>query len=130
MENSSVGRLGRNDYKMQVPDRGDFIYVDFDPQTGTEQSGRRLAIVLSPERFNQVTGYATVCPISNTKREWGFNIDIPEGFVVEGVIISDQVKNLDLKTRRAQIKGKAPNDLTNKVVQVIHTYLYEELSPE
>jgi mRNA interferase MazF len=115
---------------MQVPNRGDFIYLDFDPQTGTEQSGRRPAIVLSPEKFNQVTGYATVCPISNTKREWGFNIDIPDGFAVKGVIISDQVKNLDWKTRNAQITGKAPNDLTNKVVQVIHTYLYEEFLPE
>jgi mRNA interferase MazF len=115
---------------VQVPARGDFIYLDFDPQTGTEQAGRRPAIVLSPEKFNRITGYATVCPISGTKREWGFNIDIPDGFAVEGVILSDQVKNLDWKTRKAQIKGKAPDDLTNKVVQVIHTYVYEEHPPE
>ncbi|WP_106495184.1 type II toxin-antitoxin system PemK/MazF family toxin [Lentibacillus sp. Marseille-P4043] len=115
---------------MQVPDRGDFIYLDFDLQTGTEQSDRRPAIVLSPEKFNRVTGYATVCPISGTKREWGFNIDIPDGFAVGGVVISDQVKNLDWKTRKAQIKGKAPNDLINKVVQVIHTYVYEEHQPD
>ncbi|MBR7553616.1 type II toxin-antitoxin system PemK/MazF family toxin [Allobacillus sp. GCM10007491] len=111
---------------MKVPDRGDFIYLDFYPQTGTEQSGRRPPIVLSPAKFNRVTGYATVCPISGTKREWGFNIHIPEGFAVEGVIISDQVKNLDWKTKNAKITGKAPNDLVNKVVQVIHTYIYEE----
>src|SRR5699024_2686437 len=110
---------------MQVPNRGDFIFLDFDPQIGTEQSGRRPAIVLSPERFNRVTGYVTVCPISDTNREWGFHINIPEGFAVEGVIISDQVKNLDWRTRNAQIKGKASNDLINKVVQVIHTYVYE-----
>ncbi|WP_373896404.1 type II toxin-antitoxin system PemK/MazF family toxin [Virgibacillus sp. CBA3643] len=111
---------------MQVPDRGDFIFIDFDPQTGTEQSGHRPAIVLSPKRFNQTTGYASVCPISNTDREWGFHIHIPADLAVEGVIISDQVKNLDWKKRNAKIKGKAPNDLVNKVIQVIHTYLYEE----
>ena len=74
---------------MQTPDRGDFIYLDFDPQTGTEQSGRRPAIVLSPEKFNRVTGYVTVCPISGTKRRWGFNIDIPDNLVFSGVVISD-----------------------------------------
>lgn len=111
---------------MQVPDRGDFIYLDFDPQIGTEQSGRRPAIVLSPEKFNRVTGYATVCPISGTNRKWGFNIDIPDDLAVSGIVIGDQIKNLDWKTRNAQIKGKAPSALTNKVVQVIQTYLYEE----
>lgn len=115
---------------MQIPDRGDLIFFDFDPQTGTEQSGRRPAIVLSPEKFNRVTGYASVCPISNTKREWGFHIHIPDDLAVQGVIISDQVKNLDWKKRKAEIKGKAPNDLVNQVVQVIHTYLYEEHQPD
>lgn len=111
---------------MQVPERGDFIFLHFDPQTGTEQSGHRPAIVLSPKRFNQVTGYAAVCPISNTNREWGFHIPIPDGLAVQGVIISDQLKNLDWKTRNAEIKGEAPDDLVNQVVQVIHTYLFED----
>src|SRR5699024_1080791 len=111
---------------MQIPDRGDFVYLDFDPQSGTEQTGRRPAIVLSPENFNRITGYATVCPISSTNRKWGFNIDIPNDLAFSGVIISDQVKNLDWRTRKAQIKEKAPDDLVNKVVQVIHTYIFEK----
>lgn len=111
---------------MQVPDRGDFIYLDFNPQAGTEQAGHRPAIVLSPKKFNEVTGYASVCPISRTDRNWGFHIPVPEGLAIEGVIISDQIKNSDWKKRKARIAGKAPNDLVNKVVQVIHTYLYED----
>lgn len=111
---------------MQIPARGDLIYLDFNPQTGTEQAGRRPALVISPEKFNLVTGYASVCPISRTQRKWGFHIPVPEGLAFEGVIIADQVKNLDWKTRNAEVKGKAPNDFVNKVVQVIHTYIYED----
>ncbi|GGB40496.1 hypothetical protein F3157_16955 [Virgibacillus dakarensis] len=59
---------------MQVPDRGDLIYFDFNPRTGTEQAERRLAIVLSTKKFNGVTGYPSVCPISRTEREWGFDV--------------------------------------------------------
>ncbi|WP_066185643.1 MULTISPECIES: type II toxin-antitoxin system PemK/MazF family toxin [Gracilibacillus] len=111
---------------MQVPARGDLIYLDFNPQAGTEQDGRRPALVLSPQKFNRITGYATVCPISRTQKKWGFHISIPEGLDMEGVLIVDQIKNLDWKTRNSEIKGKAPNDLVNKVVQVVHTYIFEE----
>ncbi|QKY71164.1 type II toxin-antitoxin system PemK/MazF family toxin [Lentibacillus sp. CBA3610] len=108
---------------MQCPDRGDFIFLDFDPQAGTEQAGHRLAIVLSPKRFNEVTGYATVCPVSRTDRKWGFHIQIPDDAVVGGVVIADQMKNLDWRTRNARIAGQAPNNLVNRVVKVIHTYI-------
>lgn len=111
---------------MRVPARGDIIYLDFNPQAGTEQAGRRPALVISPEKFNRVTGYAAVCPITRSQRKWGFHIPIPAGLDVEGVIIADQIKNLDWKTRNAEIKEKAPKDLVNKVVQVVHMYVYEE----
>lgn len=111
---------------MFVPDRADIIYMDFSPQTGTEQAGRRPAIVLSPEKFNRVTGYASVCPISRTEREWGFHIDLPDELDTKGVVIADQVKNLDWQTRKANIVEQAPSDFVNEVVQVIHTYIYED----
>lgn len=111
---------------MSAPDRGDFVFLDFNPQAGTEQAGVRPAIVLSPQRFNEVTGYASVCPISQTEREWGFHIPIPENLAVRGVIIGDQVKNLDWRRRNAKVVGQAPHELVNKTVKMIHTYLYEE----
>lgn len=82
--------------------------------------------MLSPKRFNEVTGYASVCPISRTERKWGFHIPIPDDQPVEGVIIADQIKNLNWKTRNARIVGQAPNNFVNRVVKVIHTYSYEE----
>lgn len=108
---------------MQTPDRGDIIYLDFNSQTGREQAGRRPAIVLSPIEFNRTTGYASVCPISNTTRPWGFHVHLPEGFAVEGVIITDQLKNLDFRARNATIKEKAPDDVIELCLKQIRTFL-------
>lgn len=108
---------------MEIPDRGDIIYMDFNPQTGTEQAGRRPALVLSPKKFNQVTGYASVCPISHTTRPWGFHVDLPNGLKVGGVVITDQLKNLDFRARNATIKDRAPNDVIDICLNKIRTYL-------
>lgn len=108
---------------MQIPDRGDIIYLDFNPQTGREQAGRRPAIVLSPKRFNETTGYASVCPISNTTRQWGFHVDLPEGLDVEGVVIIDQLKNLDFRARNATIIEKVPDDVVDICLKKIRTFL-------
>lgn len=116
--------------QIEVPDRGDFVYLNFDSKAGREQAGRRPAIVLSPKKFNLVTGYASVCPISTTEREWGFHIPIPDGLAVKGVIIGDQVKNLDWKKRKAQIVGQAPAVLVNETIEIVHTYLYVEEDDE
>lgn len=110
---------------MTIPKRGDIISLNFDPQAGTEQRGERPALVLSPARFNKSTGYATVCPISTTTRRWPFNIPIPDGLHTKGYVISDQIKNLDWKTRNAIIKEKAPSYFVNEIIQIIHTYIYE-----
>ncbi len=108
---------------MKIPDRGDIIDLDFNPQTGREQAGRRPAIVLSPKKFNQTTGYASVCPISNTKRPWGFHVDLPEGLDTEGVIITDQLKNLDFRARNVEIIEKAPDEVIDVCLKKIRTFL-------
>lgn len=108
---------------MKIPDRGDIIFLDFNPQIGTEQAGRRPAIVLSPKKFNRITGYASVCPISQTTRPWGFNVELPDGLVVEGVIITDQIKNLDFRARNAEIKGKVSKDIVDICLKKIRAFL-------
>ncbi|GAB4074579.1 endoribonuclease MazF [Barrientosiimonas marina] len=107
----------------QTPDRGDIIYLDFNPQTGREQAGRRPALVLSPAKFNQTTGYASVCPISHTTRQWGFHVHLPDGLPVDGVVITDQLKNLDFQARNATIKTQAPDDVIDTCLKKIHTFL-------
>ena len=108
---------------MNIPDRGDIVYLDFNPQSGREQAGRRPAIVLSPKAFNQTTGYASVCPISQTNRQWGFHVHLPAGLKISGVIITDQLKNLDFRARNIQIVEKAPEEVVQTCLKQIRTYL-------
>jgi mRNA interferase MazF len=108
---------------MLVPDRGDLVYLDFDPQLGHEQAGTRPGIVLSPKLFNQNTGFAVVCPITRQQKGYPFEIALPSGMAIEGVILTDQVKSLDWRARRFKIKGQAPQEVITDCLDIIHTFL-------
>jgi mRNA interferase MazF len=84
-----------------VPDRGDAVWLDFNPQAGHEQAGRRPALVLSPSAYNKKVGLAIICPITNQVKGYPFEVAIPMGYPVSGAILSDQIKNLDWKSRKA-----------------------------
>jgi mRNA interferase MazF len=84
-----------------VPDAGDLIWLDFDPQTGHEQSGRRPALVLSPALYNDKAGLAVVCPITNQAKGYPFEVGLPAGLKLGGVVLTDQIKSLDWRKRRA-----------------------------
>jgi len=83
-----------------IPDRGDAVWLDFNPQTGHEQAGRRPALVISPLAYNKKVGLAIFCPITNQVKGYPFEVMIPDGYKVTGAVLSDQVKNLDWKMRR------------------------------
>lgn len=104
-------------------DRGDLVWLDFNPQAGHEQAGRRSAIVLSPKAFNETTGFVSVCPITHTVRGWGYEVLLPIGLVFNGVILTDQIKNLDWRARRIDIVGKAPKEVVSECLDKIHTFL-------
>lgn len=88
---------------MIIPQRGDLIWLDFDPQAGHEQAGRRPAIVLSEHEFNEVTGFAVVCPITSQVKDYPFEVKLPEALPISGVVLTDQLKSLDVRQRRIQI---------------------------
>jgi len=88
---------------LKIPTRGDLIWLDFDPQAGHEQAGRRPAIVLSEENFNQITGFAVVCPITNQIKNYPFEVELPVGLRFQGVVLTDQMKSLDIKKRNFSI---------------------------
>jgi mRNA interferase MazF len=91
-----------------VPERGDLVYLDFNPQSGHEQAGRRSGIVLSPKAFNLATGFVVVCPIINREKGYPFEIVLPVGLHMEGVVLADQVKSLDWRSRNIDIKDRVP----------------------
>lgn len=91
-----------------IPDEGDLVWLDFDPHAGREQGGRRPALVLSPIAYNRKTGLAVACPITTHPKGYPFEVPIPAGLAVKGVILADHIKNIDLAARRAEAFGKAP----------------------
>jgi mRNA interferase MazF len=100
-----------------VPRRGDVIRLNFDPQKGHEQAGRRPALVLSPTDYNRTVGLAVVCPITNEKKGYPWEADIPDNDFVSGVVLSDQVKSLDWRERRAEFICTPSEELLEDVVE-------------
>jgi mRNA interferase MazF len=95
---------------------GDLVWLNFDPQAGHEQAGRRPALVLSPESYNRKVGLALFCPITTQKKGYPFEVAVPEGLEVSGVILSDQVKSLDWKERDARFGCRLPPETLQEVV--------------
>lgn len=106
-----------------VPDRGDVVWLNFNPQTGHEQAGRRPGVVLSPKAYNQKVGLAIFCPITNQIKGYPFEVGLPEEIDVTGVILSDQVKSLDWRARRAEYLASLPKSIVNEVLQKLRTLL-------
>lgn len=111
------------------PDRGDFIYLDFSPQAGTEQAGWRQGLVLSPKAFNIAVGLAYVCPMTNTQTGSNFEVALPRGIGLNGVVLTHQMRSVDWLSRRAQFHSKAPPTLLETVLNRIEAVLSIKLSP-
>jgi mRNA interferase MazF len=96
-----------------IPDRGDVVWISFHPQAGHEQAGRRPALVLSPSAYNGKVGLAVLCPITTQVKGYPFEVSIPKGLKVQGVILSDQVKSLDWRARQAEFLCTVPKRTTD-----------------
>lgn len=102
-----------------VPERGDLVWLTLDPQAGHEQRGRRPALVLSPAVYNGKTGLALVCPLTSQVKGYPFEVALPQGLSVNGVVLSDQIRSLDWRVRQAAFICKAPHRLLEEVVAKI-----------
>ena len=102
-----------------VPKRGDLVWLTFDPQAGHEQAGRRPAFVLSPEAYNRKTSLFLACPVTSRIKGYPFEVVLPAGLPVSGVILADQIKSLDWNERKAQFAARATVEVINDVVALI-----------
>jgi mRNA interferase MazF len=91
-----------------VPERGDVIWLTFDPHAGHEQAGRRPALVLSPAAYNCRANLALVCPITSQAKGYPFEVPLPAGLSLSGVVLADHLKSADWAARRAEFAAKAP----------------------
>jgi mRNA interferase MazF len=106
-----------------VPDTGHLIKIDFDPQAGREQAGWRPALVLSPAAYNRPTGLAIVAPVTNQRKGYPFEVALPEGLNVTGVILSDAIKNVDWNARNARFVQAAPHAVLERVQERLRLLL-------
>jgi mRNA interferase MazF len=105
-----------------VPDAGDIVFLDFDPQMGREQAKRRPALVLTDLRYNRASGLAVVCPLTSKRKPYPFALPVTVG-QVDGAVLVDQLKSLDWAKRGAEFHSKAAPALLTKVRQYIGVLL-------
>lgn len=106
-----------------APDRGDLAWLDFDPQAGHEQAGRRPAVVLSPLAYNAQTGVALCCPVTSRVKGYPFEVALPEDLPVDGVVLADQLRSLDWRARNATVIARLPEAVVSSVLARARTLL-------
>jgi len=93
-----------------IPDRGDVVFINMNPQAGHEQSGRRPAVVITPLPYNRRVSLAIFCPITSQIKKYPFEVVIPKDLKIKGVVLSDQVKSLDWKARKVELVCTLPDE--------------------
>lgn len=106
-----------------VPDRGDIVWLEFTPQAGHEQAGRRPALVLSPISYNSKTSLMLCCPITNQLKGYPFEVSLPANSKTTGVVLADQVKSLDWNARAVAYEEQAPPQVIVDVLAKVSTLL-------
>jgi mRNA interferase MazF len=107
-----------------IPDRGDIVFLNFDPTKGHEQRGHRPALVLSPISYNRKTSLALFMPITNKQKGYPFEVVLPEELKTQGVVLADQLKCLDWKDRSIEFVEVAPESLIEAVQAKIEPLLF------
>ena len=98
-----------------VPERGDLVWVDFDPQAGHEQAKRRPALVLSRSAYNVRAGLFLICPVSSKIKGYPFEVALSAGGTISGVVLADQVKSFDWSARSVAFIEKVPASVLDQV---------------
>jgi mRNA interferase MazF len=101
--------------KAYIPDRGDIVWLQFDPQAGREQAGHRPAFVVSPRAYNTKVGLALFCPITSRVKGYPFEVPLPKQGKVRGAILSDQLKSLDWRARKVARFDRASEEVVREV---------------
>lgn len=106
-----------------IPRQGDFVVVSFDPQSGHEQSGRRPALVVSKNLYNQKTGLAFVCPLTKTFRNYPFHLPVHTERVT-GFVMTEQIKSIDFRVRNVKFVEKASPDMLDEAQALLDACIY------
>ncbi|MGJ5629203.1 type II toxin-antitoxin system PemK/MazF family toxin [Nostoc sp. CALU 1950] len=111
-----------SEYELYIPKQGDIIWINFTPQIGREQAGRRPALVISPLKYNRRVRLVLVCPITTKVKGYPFEVPVSEGLAVSGVVLA-QVKSFDWQERKTEFACKAPAEVTVEVITLLRTLI-------
>jgi mRNA interferase MazF len=100
---------------MAPPDAGDIAWVELDDTRGTEQSGRRPALILTPRSYHETSRRTIICPITTKLRDWPTNVDLPQGLKTEGTVLVDQIRSIDREQRVFDVIETAPQAVLTEV---------------
>lgn len=100
---------------MAMPDRGNLVWLQFSPQAGSEQAGRRPAIVLTTAAYHRRSHLAIVCPVTSREKGWPMEVKLPAGLPVSGVVLVDHLKSIDREARRMEVVGAAPPEVLDEI---------------
>lgn len=106
-----------------VPDRGEIVWLQFNPQAGHEQAGHRPALVLSPARYNKVSGLMLCCPMTSHRKGYPFEVVVSDDPNRTTVVLADQVKSLDWRTRQAVKKGVVSSAVLTETLSKLQALL-------
>jgi mRNA interferase MazF len=107
-----------------IPERGDVVWLNFSPQQGHEQSGMRPALVLSPKYYNRISKLMLACPITSKIKHYPFEVRI-KAKKIDGVVLADQIKNLDWSVRSMLFVEKASSEVIELTQEFIESLLRE-----
>ncbi len=105
--------------KTYIPERGDIVMLNFDPQSGKEQAGLRPALVISPKSYNEKVTLGIFCPITSKVKNYAFEVLLPKNMKIKGVILSDHIKNLDWTSREIKFIETLDKDIFDSVIERI-----------
>ena len=106
-----------------VPERGDVVWIHLDPQAGREQAGHRPALVLSSRAFNRSLNVIFCCPITRRAKRFEFDVPLPKGLAVKGVILTHHLKALDWRERGARFMARVPDEVVEDVLVMLASIL-------
>lgn len=100
---------------MAVPDRGSLVWMEFSPQAGSEQAGRRPGIVLTTAAYHRKSRLAIVCPITSRRKGWPTEVELPSGLPVSGAVLVDHIRSIDREARKLEVVGQAPRSVLDDI---------------
>ena len=112
---------------LYIPERGDAVWLTFDPHAGHEQAGRRPAVVVSPKRYNGRSGLALFCPVTSQMKGYPFEVLLPSELPIGGAVLSDQVRSLDWRARKVARICALPSVIIEEVVGKLQTLLIKRV---